>query len=425
MPALLQELTWRELLQDQTPGLAERLAKGPITAYVGFDPTAKSLQVGNLIPIMLLAHLQRSGGHAIVVLGGGTGLIGDPSGKQTERPLLAREVLANNLTQQRRQFTDLFRHLDLASPEFADNAEWLEKLNLVEFLRDYGKYFTLSYMLQKESVKARLEEGISYTEFSYMLLQAYDFLTLFDTRSCELQMGGSDQWGNMTAGTELIRRVRVGKEAHALSAPLITTAAGQKFGKTEDKSVWLDQGLTAPVQFYNFWVNTDDRDVERYLRMFTFKTQDEIRDLMRQHASNPGARTPHHALAWEMTRVVHSQAAAEEMRKVLRDVFSEIEEGDIVLTIERLAKNLPPKSLRWDRKAPPKAEDLFVAAGLATSKGDARRLMSGKGLYLNGRVPKAGEIIDQSEIKATADGNYILLQKGKKTFQPLQILGLD
>jgi tyrosyl-tRNA synthetase len=421
MANLLQELSWRHLLQDQTPGLAARLEQGPVTAYVGFDPTAPSLQVGNLVPIMLLAHLQRAGGRPLVVLGGGTGLIGDPSGKQQERPLLHPRVLAANLERQAGQFRRL-----LPGAAILNNADWLQGLSLVDFLREVGKHFTVSVMLQKESVKARLDEGISFTEFSYMLLQAYDFWHLYrdpDWR-CELQMGGSDQWGNITAGIALIRR-REGGEAHGLSGPLVTTASGAKFGKSEGQAVWLDPALTAPATFYNFWVNTDDRDVERYLAMFTFKTAPEIADLMARHADDPGARVPHRALARELTARVHGEAVAEEAHQALREVFSGLAEADPIAVIERLAGQLPERSYRWDAANPPKVEDLFVAAGLATSKSNARRLLAGRGLWLNGRLPKPGEVVDRSEVKETALGLYVLLQKGKKTFQPLRIIGLE
>src|ERR1043165_4292707 len=245
MADLLAEISWRGLVQDMTPGLPDRLSKGPIAAYVGFDPTAPSLQVGNLVPIMLLAHLQRAGGRAIVVMGGGTGMIGDPSGKNEERPLLERSELEANVRTQENQFRQLLPGVDIVN-----NASWLTLLPLVEFLRDVGKHFTISVMLQKESVKARMEQGISYTEFSYMLTQAYDFWHLFRERNCEMQMGGSDQWGNITAGIELIRR-REGKEAHGLSAPLLTTSAGTKFGKTEGRAVWLDHTRTPSGPFSN------------------------------------------------------------------------------------------------------------------------------------------------------------------------------
>jgi tyrosyl-tRNA synthetase len=422
MAGLLDELAWRGLLQDQTPGLAERLKQGrPITAYVGFDPTAPSLQVGNLVPVMLLAHLQRAGGRPIVVMGGGTGLIGDPSGKQEERPLLTPSELDTN----RRNQEDQLKRL-LPGVKVVNNADWLGKgLSLVEFLRDVGKHFTVSLMLQKESVKSRLEEGISFTEFSYMLLQAYDFWHLYTDPEirCEMQMGGSDQWGNITAGTELIRR-REGGEAHGLSAPLVTTATGAKFGKTERQAIWLDQTRTAPVRFYNFWVNVDDRDVERYLRMFTFKTREDIQRLMAEHQADPGARIPHHALASALTDWLRPGTASE-LRATLTDVFAGSEDADLVRIIERLLETTPPRSFDWDRSAPPKPEDLFVAAGLASSKGDARRLLKGRGLYLNRKVPPAGEPVSPGELLTTPRGKYLLLQKGKKSYQPLKITGLD
>ncbi len=420
MPDLLQELAWRGLLQDQTPGVSERLAKGPITAYVGFDPTAPSLQVGNLVPVMLLAHLERAGGQPLVVMGGGTGLIGDPSGKQQERPLLDPAVLDANMWKQEEQFRRL-----LPGVRLVNNATWLRGLTLVEFLRDVGKHFTISVMLQKESVKARLEDGISFTEFSYMLLQAYDFWHLYRDPGyrCEMQMGGSDQWGNITAGIELIRR-REGGEAHGLSAPLITTATGLKFGKSEGKSIWLDQMLTAPVQFYNFWVNVDDRDVERYLRMFTFKSREEIKQLMAAHAKHPGARVPHHALAAAVTDWVRP-GTSQGLRETLRGVFADADSADLSLTISQLLPTTQARTFHWERSKPPKPEDLFVAGGLASSKSDARRLLAGKGLYLNRKVPPAGETVSDQEIVTTDQGRFVLLQKGKKTYQPLRITGLD
>jgi tyrosyl-tRNA synthetase len=418
MAGLLPELAWRGLLQDQTPGLAERLAKGPVTAYVGFDPTASSLQVGNLVPLMLLEHLRRAGGQPIVVLGGGTGLIGDPSGKQQERPLLDRHTLEENRRRQDEQFRRLVPGVDIVN-----NADWLGQLSLVEFLRDVGKHFTVPIMLQKESVKARMDAGISYTEFSYMLLQAYDFLHLYQTRRCELQMGGSDQWGNITAGIELIRR-REGTEAHGLSAPLITTSAGLKFGKTEGKSVWLEQTMTAPIEFYNFWVNVDDRDVERYLRMFTFLSAEEIRRLMAEHQANPGARTPHHALASAVTDWVRP-GTSQELSATLQGIFADVDAGDLASTIARLLPTTQPRSFAWDPSRPPKPEDLFVAAGLASSKSDARRLLGGKGLSLNRKVPRAGEAVARDEVVTIDEGKFVLLQKGKKTYQPLRITGLD
>src|SRR3989454_1371025 len=304
---VLQELEWRGFVQQATPGLAAHFAKGPVTAYCGFDPTAPSLQLGNLMPLMLLANLQRAGNRPIVLMGGGTGLIGDPSGKAGERPLLSKEQIRENLQRQRDQMA---RFLEFgAGPTAAlllDNARWLGDQKLIDFLRDVGKHFTVNVMLQKESVKARLETGLSFTEFSYMLLQAYDFLHLFRERQCTLQVGGSDQWGNITAGVDLIRRIE-NAEAHGLVAPLVTMASGRKFGKTDEGAIYLDPQLTSPYKFYQFWINVDDRDVEKYLKLFTHRAAEEIKDIMAQQAKNPSKRTAQRALAATVTSLVHGQ----------------------------------------------------------------------------------------------------------------------
>ncbi len=411
MKDFLDELDWRGLLNDATPGLADRLSKGPITAYVGFDPTSASLQVGNLVPVMLLAHLQRAGGAPIVLLGGGTGLIGDPSGKRSERPLLADRQVEEHVARQRGQFERFFDFDQTATgARMLNNATWLKPVTLVEFLRDVGKHFTLSLMLQKESVKNRLEEGISFTEFSYMLLQAYDFLQLFRTERCELQMGGSDQWGNITAGVELIRRTE-GAEAHALSAPLLTTSRGQKFGKSEGGAVWLDKDMTPPHAFYNFWVSTDDRDVERFLKMFTFKTRDEINALLDRHRAEPAARIPHHALASDVTERVHGSAHVQGVGP--KD------------TVEHVLETVPRVEYQWSQTAPPKYEDLFLAAGLASSRGDVRRLLAGGGLYVITDdaefVPRFGAQAEDACLVGGAAGQYVLLRRGKKTYKVLSV----
>src|SRR6059036_3130193 len=287
---VLQELEWRGFVQQATPGLAAHFAKGAVTAYCGFDPTAPSLQLGNLMPLMLLANLQRAGHRPIVLMGGGTGLIGDPSGKSSERPLLSKEQIRENVRRQRDQMA---RFLDFgAGPTAAlllDNAKWLVEQRLIDFLRDVGKHFTVNVMMQKESVKARMDSGLSFTEFSYMLLQAYDFLHLYRERQCTLQVAGSDQWGNITAGVDLIRRVENG-EAHGLVAPLVTTATGSKFGKTEAGAIWLDPAMTSPYKFYQFWINVDDRDVESYLKLFTLKPRQEIDALMSEQKRHSAAR---------------------------------------------------------------------------------------------------------------------------------------
>jgi tyrosyl-tRNA synthetase len=409
MQTLLDELAWRGLIQDQTPGLADRLARGPLSGYVGFDPTASSLQVGNLVPVMLLAHLQRAGGRPVVVVGGGTGLIGDPSGKRTERPLLSLDQVAENVDRQRHQFG---RFLDFDGPHAAllvNNADWLGQLKLVDFLRDTGKHFPLGYMLQKESVRARLEEGISFTEFSYMLLQAYDFLELYRYHGCELQLGGSDQWGNITAGIELIRRVE-GAEAHGLSAPLITTASGAKFGKSEGESIWLDPDLTSPYAFYQFWINADDRDVEAHLCKFTFRAREEIAALMAEHARTPEARVPHRALAADVTTLVHGERAAHGAAEASRLLFGDLEPGQAEAeTWELLARELPSADLPDGLGPETPVLELLVASTLVKSRGEARRQLSQGGVSVNGR-----RATESSTIGEPLAGGYYLVQRGKK-----------
>jgi tyrosyl-tRNA synthetase len=406
---LLDELAWRGLLHDQTPGLAARLARGAITGYVGFDPTAASLQVGNLVPVMLLAHLQRAGGRPIVVQGGGTGLIGDPSGRRSERPLLSPDDVAANVERQHRQ---LARFLDFDGPRGAllvDNAAWLGRLPLVTFLRDVGKHFTVGTMLQKESVRSRMETGISYTEFSYMLLQAYDFLELFRRFGCELQLGGSDQWGNITAGIELIRRAD-GGDAHGLCAPLITAAGGTKFGKSEGQGVWLDPAMTSPYAFYQFWINTDDRDVERYLGMFTFADRPAIAALMGEHSSDPGARVPHRALATRVTALVHGDAAAARAAEASGILFGELEpEHAHAETWALLAQELPHCPVPAGVTPESPVLDLVAGSSLVSSRGDARRQLAQGGITVNGR-----RVAETAPAGASLAGGYYLVQRGKK-----------
>ncbi|MGD2135294.1 MAG: tyrosine--tRNA ligase [Gemmatimonadales bacterium] len=411
---LLTELRWRGLAEDQTPGLAERLARGPITGYVGFDPTAPSLQIGNLVPIMLLVHLQRAGGKPIVVLGGGTGLIGDPSGKRAERPLLDRGEVEDNVERQRKQF-ELFLDFEArdTGAELVDNVEWLGSLNLVEFLRDIGKHFTLSYMLQKESVKSRLEEGISYTEFSYMLLQAYDFLQLYRTRGCELQLGGSDQWGNITAGRELVRRVD-GAEVHGVSAPLITTASGEKFGKSDGLTAWLDPEMTSPYWLYQFWVNTDDRDVDSYLKMFTLKSRDEIADLVERHAHDPGARIPHKALALDVTDRVHGSSVAASASRAAGVLFGDLDPHEAGPEVwATLAKNIDISEEHAVSRGdlPMDAFNLVWSQGFHTSKSELRRLFKQGGIRVNGERVEADTPVTDRHVLA---GGYVWLRRGKK-----------
>jgi tyrosyl-tRNA synthetase len=420
MPTLLDALTARGLVHDATPGLAARLAGPPVTAYIGFDPTADSLHVGSLLPVMGLAWLQRFGGRPIALVGGGTGMVGDPSGKRDERPVLSVEAIDRNAAGLKAQ---LARFLDFEGPAAArvmNNADWLRPLGLMEFLRDTGKHFTLNYMLQKESVRSRMETGISFTEFSYMLIQAYDFWHLFRAEGCELQMGGSDQWGNITAGIELIGR-REGGSAHGLVLPLLTTASGGKFGKSEDGNIWLDPARTSPYAFYQFWLNTDDRDVERLLNFFTFLDAERIAEVMQAQAADPSRRFAQRVLAEDITLRVHGPDTTGRVIAASGILFggTDLRTADAgvfeVLTGEMPTTTLPPDLL--DTGLP--LVDALVTAGLASSKSDARRGIQGKGFAVN------GEKTDDVERLLTGGdllpGGFVMLQKGKKNYALLKL----
>jgi tyrosyl-tRNA synthetase len=417
MPDLIAELEWRGFVYHATQHIQRHLAERPRTVYCGFDPTAPSFQVGNLMPLALLRHFQLRGHKPIVLMGGGTGLIGDPSGKQSERPLLSKEQIRDNVHRQRDQVARL---LDFDAKQtralVLNNADWLVEQRLVDFLRDVGKHFTVNVMMQKESVKARLDAGISYTEFSYMLLQACDFLHLFRKEACTVQVGGSDQWGNITAGIDLIRRVE-GGEAHGLVAPLFTTASGAKFGKTESGTIWLDPALTSVYKFYQFWLNTDDRDAESYPKLFTFMSREEIDELLAKLKANPSARDAQRALARDVTERVHGQDA---MAKVVR--ASEVLFGDFDpraaddATFDILAQEVPTATVA--RGDGPSLVDAVVEAGLAKSKSEARRAIEQGGIYLNQeRVKDVDRKLEPDDWVA---GRNVLLRKGKKEFALLR-----
>jgi len=413
---VLQELEWRGFVQQATPGLAAHFAKGPVTAYCGFDPTAPSLQLGNLMPLMLLANLQRGGHRPIVLMGGGTGLIGDPSGKPGERPLLSKEEIRENVHRMRDQAA---RFLEFgAGPAAAlllDNAKWLGAQGLIDFLRDVGKHFTVNIMLQKESVKARLEAGLSFTEFSYMLLQAYDFLHLFRERQCTLQVGGSDQWGNITAGVDLIRRI-ANAEAHGLVAPLVTMASGQKFGKTESGAIYLDPQLTSPYKFYQFWINVDDRDVAKYLKLFTLKSRAEIDDLTSQQQRDPAGRPAQRALAADVTTRVHSVDVLQSVQAASAILFGEEQAEVHPQVFDILAGEIPTIVENGSENAA--LVDLVVRAGLAKSKSEARRSIEQGGIYVNQqRIDDVGRTIASHDWIA---GRNLLLRKGKKEYALLR-----
>jgi len=389
MSDVFDEFRWRGLVSEHTEGLPELLARERVTAYIGFDPTASSLHVGTLLTIMGLARLQRFGHAPIAIVGGGTGMIGDPSGKTVERQLLSREQIDANVAGIRRQL-ERFLDFDRAGnpARIVNNADWLASFDLLGFLRDTGKYFTVNYMLQKESVNRRLEseEGISYTEFSYLLLQARDFLELFDRYGCVLQMGGTDQWGNITAGIDLIRKLRATK-AHGLVWPLLTTAAGTKFGKTEAGTVWLDAARTSPFKFYQFWLNTDDRDVIAYLKYFTFLDRDRIDALDRATERAPEQREAQRVLAREVTTVVHGAAQVERAEHASSLLFGEdittLSVADVLAVFDDVpSTEMPADALGGDGIG---IVDLVARVQLASSKGEARRLVQSGGIYVNNR----------------------------------------
>ncbi len=412
MTTLLDELRPRGLVHDLTPGLEGRLAQGPATGYVGFDPTADSLHVGHLLAVMSLAWLQRCGGTPIIVVGGGTGMVGDPSGKRTERPILTVEEIDRNVAALRGQLERFVSFEGANAARVRNNADWLRPLGLMEFLRDVGKHFTVNYMLAKDSVKGRMEAGISYTEFTYMLVQALDFWHLWKHDGCELQMGGSDQWGNITAGTELISR-KEGASAHGLTFPLLTTASGAKFGKTESGAVWLDPAKTSPYKFFQFWLNADDRDVERLLKFFTFFSLDEVAALMAEQAREPGKRPAQRRLAEEMTARVHGAEVARSVVEASRLLFGGTDlRGAGAGVLKVLSQELPVARLARAELEGLSVLDALVRAGLATSKGDARRGIQGKGFLVNGETIAAPE-----RTLGAADllhGAYVMLQKGKR-----------
>ena len=415
MSNLFEELEWRGLVYDSTQGTSDLLAREKVTAYSGFDPSASSLHVGHLLPMTTLARLQRMGHSPIALVGGGTGLIGDPSGKSAERTLLSAEQVETNVNGIRNQ---LERFLDFNAPSnparLADNAQWLTTMTAMEFLRDVGKYFTVNYLLAKESVKRRTEsdEGISYTEFSYSLLQAFDFLVLHDRFRCRLQIGGSDQWGNIVAGTDLIRKLR-GTQTHGLVTPLLTTSSGTKFGKTESGTVWLDPERTSPFRFYQFWFNTGDRDVVAHLKFFTFRSQEEITELERETREHPERRTAQRELARDVTAMVHGDNHVVRAERAAAVLFggslAEAAVEDILTVFDDAPSvSVPAASLESGMGA----AELAVTAGLAASKGEAGRLIKQGGLYVNDR--RLNEERGQVTMADAIGRAVIVLRKGQR-----------
>lgn len=423
--SILEDLQWRGLVADCTdlPALAKRLNEGPITLYCGFDPTGDSLHVGHLVPQLLLRRFQQAGHHPISLAGGATGMIGDPGGKSAERNLLTREQLNHNVGRIKVQLERLLDFNSSTNPaRLVDNADWTAPVSFLDFLRDVGKHFSLSSMLAKDSVRSRLESesGISYTEFSYQLLQANDFHHLRSTLQCELQIGGTEQWGNITAGTDLIRK-KLGATAWGLTFPLITKSDGTKFGKTESGAVWLDPKKTSPYRFYQFFVNTEDSMVIGYLKKFTLLPRAEIESLESRHLANPGAREAHRALAREVTTLVHGDQACQDAVRASELMFGGGLEGISEELFRDVVGEVPTKSLARERLdgAGFSLTEALVHAGLAPSKGQARKDVEGGGIYVNN--VKAADVARMLTPVDLLFGSYVLLRKGKRTYTVLSV----
>ena len=419
---LLEDLRWRGLLAQSTDesALLESLKK-PITLYVGFDPTAPSLHVGNLVVLLVLRRFQLAGHTPIALVGGATGLVGDPSGKNEERTLNSTEIVEGWVSRIRAQvsaFLDFSEGKNKAI--VVNNLDWTSPLSAIEFLRDIGKHFSVNQMLSKDSVSARLEAGgISYTEFSYQVLQSYDFLELYRRNNCTLQLGGSDQWGNIVAGLDLIRRVEQGS-GHALTVPLLTKADGTKFGKTAGGSVWLDPAMTSPYAFFQYWLNTDDKDVINFLKVFSFKSHEEITALENAHKENPGLREAHRALARELTALVHSQATTDRVEAAAKALFGQ---GDLTeLDEETLAGALAelPRTTVSKNDAIPTWVDLLAATGVVDSKSAARRIVKEGGAYLNNEKISGEDFAPQKSDFLC--GKYAVLRKGKRDLAAVELI---
>jgi tyrosyl-tRNA synthetase len=419
---LVEELRWRGMLQDIMPGTEEQLNKETTTGYIGFDPTAESLHIGSLVPILLLLHLQRAGHKPVALVGGATGMVGDPSMKSEERNLLSEADLQRNVAGIRKQ---LEKFLDFTpgkpnAAEMVNNYDWFRDISFIGFLRDIGKYITVNYMMAKDSVRKRIEgeTGISYTEFAYQLMQGYDFLWLYEHKGCKLQMGGSDQWGNITTGTELIRR-KTGGEAFAFTCPLVTKADGGKFGKTEKGNVWLDPERTSPYQFYQFWLNAADSDAEKWIRTFTFLDRDTITALTEQHRQDPGARILQKALAKEVTCFVHGLAEYENAVQTSEKLFA----GNAAENMRNLSEKELLDSLdgvpqfrigRARIESGVDAVTLLAESGIFPSKGEARKTIQGGGVSIN--KEKVSDVNQLVETSTLLHDRYLLVQKGKKNY---------
>ena len=422
MTDLIKELQWRGLIQDITPGTVDQLNKESTSGYIGFDPTADSLHIGSLVPIMLLVHLQRAGHKPVALVGGATGMVGDPSGKSEERNLLSEDILRHNLNSVKKQ---LEKFLDFSpaksnAAEIVNNYDWFKDFTFLNFIRDVGKYISVNYMMAKDSVRKRLDgtNGMSFTEFTYQLVQGYDFYWLYKNKNCKLQMGGSDQWGNIVTGTELIRK-KSGGEAFAFTCPLMTKADGGKFGKTEKGNIWLDPSKTSPYQFYQFWLNTADADAERYLKIFTLLTEAEILELIKNHSGNEHLRILQKKLAEEITCFVHSREEydfAVKASEILfnnntADVLQQLNEQQLLQVME----GVPQISYSLIKLQDGINVISFLAeTKIFTSKGEAKKMLAGGGVSFNkNKLTNENEVLDPSFL---LNDKYLLVQKGKKNY---------
>jgi len=426
MTNFLDELRWRGMIHDMMPGAEEQLNKEMTSAYIGFDPTADSLHIGSLVQIMILVHLQKAGHKPVALLGGATGMVGDPSGKSNERNLLSKEILDHNLNGVKKQL-EKFLDFDCGenSAEMVNNYDWFKDYNFLDFIRDVGKHITVNYMMAKDSVKGRLESGMSFTEFSYQLVQGYDFYYLYKHKNCKLQLGGSDQWGNITTGTELIRRMD-GGEAFAITTPLIKKADGTKFGKTEGGNVWLDKNRTSPYKFYQYWINSSDEDARNYIRIFTLKSREEIEALENEHDQAPHLRILQKALADEITVRVHSQEELDKATNASRILFGKSATDEISsideATLLSVFDGVPKVDIsRADYDSITNPVDLLSEVtknAIFSSKGEARRMIQGGGVSINKEKVEKPETMPSVKL---LQGKYLLVQKGKKNYYLIEV----
>lgn len=419
----IRELKWRGMVHNMTPGIEDLFRKGPVTGYVGIDPTAGSLHIGHLVSVIMLRHFQLHGHNPVILIGGATGMIGDPSGKSEERKLLSEQELRDNQNVIKKQLQKYLQFDSVSNPAvMVNNYDWLKQFSLLEFLRDVGKHLTINYMMAKDSVQKRLETGISFTEFTYQLAQGYDFYHLYKVKNCRLQIGGSDQWGNITTGTELIRRMSNG-EAHALTCPLLTKPDGSKFGKTEKGNIWLDPELTSPYAFYQFWLNTSDEEAGKLARIFTFRDQEEIKALEIQHAEAPHKRILQNTLASDLTLFIHGEDELNKARDASRILFgkstsrrlSELDENTLLSAME----GVPQYNLTGDKLSGGinLIDLLAIETSILPSKNEARKMIKGNGISINKeKQNNPDHVVSKDDL---INDRYILIQKGKKNYHLL------